>query len=137
MKQFEVVNHTADIGIRAYGKTPQEVFENAAAGMFSLMADLSTVKESESFDISVEGEDRENLLVEWLNELLYFFETENVLLKKFEITEWSDHHLSARITGERIDLQRHSLETQIKAATYHTLKVSHNDLWQAQVIFDV
>lgn len=137
MKQFEVVNHTADIGIRAYGKTPQEVFENAAVGMFSLMADLSTVKESESFDISVEGEDRENLLVEWLNELIYFFETENVLLKKFEITEWSDHHLSAIITGERIDLQRHSLETQIKAATYHTLKVSHNDLWQAQVIFDV
>ena len=137
MKQFEVVNHTADIGIRAYGKTPQEVFENAAVGMFSLMADLSTVKESESFDFSVEGEDRENLLVEWLNELLYFFETENVLLKKFEITEWSDHHLSARTTGERIDLQRHSLETQIKAATYHTLKVSHNDLWQAQVIFDV
>jgi len=137
MKPFEIVDHTADIGIKAYGKTPQEVFENAALGMFSLMVDLSTVQEKEVLDIAIEGEDRENLLVEWLNELIYFFETENILLKRFEITEWSDYHLIARAYGEKIDLKKHSLEAQIKAATYHMLKVSHNDIWQAQVIFDV
>jgi SHS2 domain-containing protein len=137
MKIFEVVDHTADIGIKAYGKTPQQVFENAAVGMFSLMADLSGVEEKESFDIEAEGEDRESLLVDWLNELLYVFETKEMLLKRFEVTKWTEHHLLGKAYGEKINLKKHQLEAQIKAATYHMLKVSHNDTWLAQVIFDV
>jgi len=137
MKPFEILEHTADIGIRAYGATVEEAFENAALGMFSLISDLNKVEERGSYHIKVEGEDRESLLVEWLNELLYFFETENVLLKKFQISDWSDYHLSAVVAGEKLDLSKHQIEMDIKAATYHMLKVSHNETWEAQVIFDV
>lgn len=137
VKRFEFLEHTADVGIRAYGKTMAETFENAALAMFSLVADLSVVEEKESFRLEVEAEDRESLLVEWLNELIYFLETQNVLLRRFKVEEISDTHLVATGHGEPLDLEKHSVGIQIKATTYHMLKVSHNEYWEAQVIFDV
>lgn len=137
MKRFEFLEHTADIGIRAFGRTLEEAFENAALAMFSLIADLSNVEEKKSYRLEVEGEDRESLLVEWLNELIYFLETENVLLKRFKVEEISETHLVAAAYGEPLDLEKHAVGVQIKATTYHMLKVSHNQYWEAQVIFDV
>jgi len=137
VKRFEFLEHTADIGIRAFGRTLEEAFENAALAMFSLIADLSNVEEKKSYRLEVEGEDRESLLVEWLNELIYFLETENVLLKRFKVEEISETHLVAAAYGEPLDLEKHAVGVQIKATTYHMLKVSHNQQWEAQVIFDV
>lgn len=137
MRRFEVIEHTADIGIRAFGSTLQEAFENAALGMFSLMAELSTVEERESLRVEVEGEDRESLLVEWLNELIYVLETKNLLLKRFKVEKLEETRLEAVAFGEPLDVQRHKLGEQIKATTYHMLKVTHNQYWEAQVIFDV
>ncbi len=137
MKRFEVIEHTADIGIRAYGNTLEEAFENAALGMFSLIADLSTVEEKESLRIEVEGEDRESLLVEWLNELIYVLETSRLLLKRFKVESLGETHLTAIGFGEPLNIQKHHLGEQIKATTYHMLKIQHNQYWQAQVIFDV
>lgn len=137
MKRFEFLEHTADIGIRAFGRTLEETFENAALAMFSLIADLSNVEEKKPYRLEVEGEDRESLLVEWLNELIYFLETENVLLKRFKVEEIGETHLVATAYGEPLDLEKHAVGVQIKATTYHMLKVSHNQYWEAQVIFDV
>jgi SHS2 domain-containing protein len=138
MKRFEVIEHTADTGIRAFGKDLKEVFENAAYGMLSLVADLSKVQEKESRDVAVEAEDREELLVEWLNELLYLLEVDGLIFKSFKIGEIDDHHLKAKVFGELVDREKHDLGIDIKAVTYHMLKVARTDnAWETQVIFDV
>ncbi len=138
MQAFEVLEHTADVGLKAYGNTLKEVFENAAVGMFSLITDIENVKPTLSEDIHVEAEDRESLLVEWLNELIYRFEVKYRIYKRFEIIEWDgEYHLHAKAYGEPLDLGRHQLMTQIKACSYHMLKIERNDLWSAQVIFDI
>ena len=85
-KEFEILEHTADIGIIAYGKDIREAFAGAAKGMFSLITEPEDIKEVESRDIELAATDRENLRVEWLNELIYLFDTENLLFKRFQIT---------------------------------------------------
>ncbi|MEK7817335.1 MAG: archease [Actinomycetota bacterium] len=138
MKTFELIEHTADIGIRAFGATEKETFQNAATGMFSLICDLATVTETEEFEIEVEAEDRETLLVEWLNELLYIYDSRRALLKRFEVIELEDTRLRGMAYGEPLDLHRHVLATDIKAVTYYMLKVKETpDGWVAEVIFDV
>ncbi|MEK7817158.1 MAG: archease, partial [Actinomycetota bacterium] len=117
MKIFEIIEHTADIGIRAFGSSEREVFQNAAAGMFSLICDSATVAETEEFEIEVEAEDRETLLVEWLNELLYIYDSRRVLLKRFEVFELGETRLRGAAYGEPLDLSRHALVTDIKAVT--------------------
>ncbi|MBE0447101.1 MAG: archease [Actinobacteria bacterium] len=138
MQPFEVIEHTADIGLKAYGQTLKETFENAAIGMFSLITDLENVKSTLSEEIYIEAEDRESMLVEWLNELLYRFEVEYKVYKRCEIIDWDEEYRLRAITyGEPLDLGRHQIKTQIKACTYHMLKIEHSDFWSAQVIFDV
>lgn len=137
MQAFEVLGHTPDVGLKVYGNTLKEVFENAAVGMFSLITDIENVKLSLSEEVYIEAEDRESLLVEWLNELIYRFEVKYRIYKRFEIFEWDgEYHLHAIAYGEPLDLGRHQLMTQIKACSYHMLKVERNDLWLAQVVFD-
>ena len=138
MTAFEIVDHTADIGIRAFGRTEAEVFQNAATGMFSLIADLENVVETSDFLIEVEAEDRETLLVAWLNELLYLYDSNDMLLKRFELAELGETSLKGRAFGEPMDSKRHRLKTDIKAATYHMLRLTEESgRWQAEVIFDV
>ncbi|MHB8792232.1 MAG: archease [Thermoleophilia bacterium] len=138
MTAFEIVDHTADIGIRAFGSTEAEVFQNAATGMFSLIADLENVVETSDFLIEVEAEDRETLLVAWLNELLYLYDSNDMLLNRFELSELGETSLKGRAFGEPMDAKRHRLKTDIKAATYHMLRLTEESgRWQAEVIFDV
>jgi SHS2 domain-containing protein len=138
MKKFDVVEHTADTGIVAYGTDMQEAFANAAYGMFSLMADLRQVKEETSRYVEAEAGDRESLVVSWLNELLYLFDVERIIFKRFDILELTDTRLKADAYGEKADASRHRLRGGIKAATYHTLKVAERrDRCSIRVIFDV
>ncbi len=138
MKTFETIEHTADIGVRSFGATEEEAFENAAVGMFSLLADLELVGEEAEFPVSVEAEDRETLLVEWLNELLYIYESQGVLLKRFHIGRLEDTHLEGAAWGSPIDPARDEIRTDIKAVTYYQLQVARTEKgWTAEVIFDV
>jgi SHS2 domain-containing protein len=138
MKKFDVVEHTADTGIVAYGTDMQEAFANAAYGMFSLMADLRQVKEETSRYVEAEAGDRESLVVSWLNELLYLFDVERIIFKRFDILELTDTRLKADAYGEKADASRHRLRGGVKAATYHTLKVAERrDRCSIRVIFDV
>ena len=146
MKKFEVIDHTADMGIRAYGKDLAELFANAAYGMASLITDLEKVKTKDSKDIALEAENREELLVSWLNEIIYLFASQSMLFSKFEVSEINERHLRAKIFGEEFDTARHQIETEFKAATYHRLKISKlrgnsstlpNEILQAEIIFDI
>ncbi len=138
MKRFDVVEHTADTGIVAYGADMREAFANAAYGMFSLMADLKQVREETSRYVEADAGDRESLAVSWLNELLYMFDVEGIIFKRFDILELTNTRLKADAYGEKAEASRHKLRGGVKAATYHMLKVSEDrGRWRIRVIFDM
>ena len=136
MRRFRLIEHTADIGLVAYGNTLAEAFANAAYGMFSIIAGLRNVKEVESREVEITEDDVESLLFEWLNSLIYFFDVDMLLLKRFDIKEFDEHRLKATCYGEKFDRTRHQLKLGVKSATYHMLKVDREKN-QVRVIFDV
>ncbi|MFC2071695.1 archease [Chloroflexota bacterium] len=135
--EFEIVNHTADVGIIAYGADMNGAFANAAKALFSLITELDDVEEVMHRDIELTAPDQESLLVEWLNELIYLFDTENIIFKRFDVTRLSQTQLKARSYGHKVDSSKHKLKMGVKAATYHMLKVDKGDGCKVQVLFDV
>jgi len=136
VKRFDIIDHTADIGIVAYGRELKEAFANAAYAMFTLIADLEGVKEITCRQIEARAGDQESLLVSWLNELLYLFDVEEIIFCRFEITQLDENSLKAEGWGEKLDRARHSLRAGVKAATYHMLKIEKDNGYKVQVIFD-
>ncbi len=135
-KRFELIEHTADIGLIAYGRDLSEAFANAAYGMFSIMTDLSTLRAQDSRPVEVDADDYESLLFEWLNSLLYYFDTQMLLFKRFDVLEIDPRRLKAVCYGERFDPARHEIKIGVKSATYHMLEVDPRQN-RVQVIFDV
>jgi SHS2 domain-containing protein len=136
-KDFEIIEHTADAGIRANGSDLKEAFANAAKGMFSLIIEPGEVEECSSVEVKVSASDREGLLVEWLNELLYRFDVDYFLLKRCDLNYLSNVELQATCYGEKVDKSRHHLKTGIKSATFHGLRVEEKDGFQVQVFLDL
>ncbi len=135
-ERFRLIEHTADTGLIAYGKTLPEAFANAAYGMFSIVTDLDKVKETESREVEVAGNDLQGLLFEWLNRLVYLFDVEMLLLKRFEISKFGETVLKATCYGEKFDRSRHEINIGIKSATYHQMKID-KEKNTVQVIFDI
>ncbi|TLZ54859.1 MAG: archease [Methanobacteriota archaeon] len=133
--RFEELDHTADVGIRAYGATLEELFENAAAGMSSLIVDLESVKPRGEVEVRVKADDLEGLLVNWLQELLFLHETQHLVFCEFDVAI-GGLDLTGRARGEAIDKRRHELKLAVKAVTYHRLKVDP-EKGVAEVIFDI
>lgn len=140
MNKFELVEHTADIGLVAYGKTKEELFENAGEGLFSIITDITSISPIEDFSISTSGEDLEDLFICWLNELIYFWEVNKVLLCKFRVSIKEDTFLEGKISGEKFNHDKHAIEHGVKAVTYYNFKLEYdnkNKIWTAKVIIDV
>ncbi|MBI5078984.1 archease [Candidatus Saganbacteria bacterium] len=132
--RFKIIDHPSDVGIIAYGGTREEIFENAAYGLFSLMADMEKVSPKETIKITVKAQDPESLLVNWLNELIFNEDAKKMLFKEFKIEELTDTRLKAVAAGEKINLNLHSLFRSVKAATYNQLRIGPG---QAKIVFDV
>lgn len=132
--KFKQIDHPSDVSIIAYGNNHQEVFENAAYGMFSLMANLTKVAPKSSLTINVTADEPEALLVNWLNELIYHEDAKKMLFSKFEITKLTNTELAASVWGEKINVGKHTFARPIKAVTFSQL---HLDANQAKIIFDV
>ena len=138
MKRYEIVDHTADVGIKVYGKDLKELFVNAAYGMFDIIADLKGLKTSTSIAIELQAEDPEELLVAWLDELLYNFCTKNIIFSEFKIQKMDKKKVKAEAFGRHIGDKKSRLNTELKAATYHDLKIEKKSgTYQVQIIFDV
>ncbi len=138
MGSFELMEHTADVGIVARGETLADVFAQAALGLTSVLADPAAIEEREERAVEAEAPDREALLAGWLNELVYLFDVHGLLFRSFTVSEVTDTHLRAICHGERVDPARHELRTGVKSATYHMLKVKQeNGGWRARVILDI
>ena len=135
---FREIEHTADLGIEAEGESPAELFTAAAEGLYALIADPAEIEPKHAISVSAVGDGWEELLQAWLSELLAEFNLRGFIGKQCAITRIERDAVDARIEGESLDLKRHRFHTEIKAVTYHDLRVwQHGDKWRARVIFDV
>ena len=137
--RYEPLDHTSEAGIIAHGKTLAEAFANAAEGMYALMLDLDGVQEREERTVEVNGETQEDLLVDWLLELLFLTETEGIVFRRFQVDALTATHLRGRAWGEPFDPERHRTHhAQVKAFTRHLLEIAREDgRWRVQVLFDI
>ena len=135
-KPYDIIEHTADVAVKAYGNTIAEAFENAAKGMFDIITDHSPIKSLGEYDIQLEASDFEQLLVDWLSELLFLHSANNLVFGTFKI-QITDHHLSARISGEEYSTSKHKVGMEIKAVTYHMLEVHTKKPVYVQILFDI
>ena len=135
---FIILEHPSDLGIEAYGRSMEEMFMNASLGLVSVITDVFGVYQNVERKIMVQGLDRENLLIRWLNELLYLFHVEKLIIRDVRFTKIADRSLEAVVTGELYNPARHELKLDIKAITYHQLKIEEIDgTWTGRVFVDV
>jgi SHS2 domain-containing protein len=138
MKRFEVLDHTADIGLIVHGGNLKALFENAGEAFFHLITDLRKVRPRVERRINIGGESLERLMVDWLNELLYLHDVENLLFKEFEVESVGEGGLKAVVKGEPFQEGTHVIKTEVKAATYHRIEVRKEEGgWRAQIILDL
>lgn len=135
---FETFEHTADLGLRVRAPDLPTLFAEAGKGLFSIVAgDLAQIRLMQTAAIRLEGDRRDELFFDWLSELLYQFETKRLLLGRFDV-RLHEQGLEAVVAGEPWDPQRHRLEHEVKAITYHGLKVEQTpDGWLAEVVVDI
>jgi SHS2 domain-containing protein len=135
---YEYLDISGDVGLRVSGESVEEVFIDAALGMYSLITGLDRVEEKKAIETVVESDSPEGLLVAWLNELVFRFDTYGFIGKKVQIGELSGERIVASIRGEDFDPDRHERKLLVKAATYHNLRLEKTDgRWQAEIIFDI
>ena len=132
------IDHTADVGIEVTADSEKQLFEHAAYGMFEILTSVEKVRPVEAVSLAVEGDDREALLVHWLSELNYVHQVERMLFCNFEIASIEGNQLKATVYGEKIDLTRHTIHSEIKAVTFHDMKIrQRGNEWCVQIIFDM
>jgi len=138
MKRFEVLDHTADIGLIVYGEHLKALFENAGEAFFHLMTDLRKVRLRTERRIEIGKENLERLMVDWLTGLLYLHDVEHLLFKKFEVESVGEDGLRARVKGEPFQEGIHVIKTGVKAVTYHQIEVRETkEGWRARIILDL
>ncbi|MEW6377179.1 MAG: archease [Thermodesulfobacteriota bacterium] len=138
MKRFEVLDHTADIGLIVYGEDLKALFENAGEAFFHLITDLRKVRRRTERRIEIGGKELERLMVDWLSELLYLHDVENLLFKGFKVESVGEDGLKAKVKGEPFQEGVHVIKTEVKAVTHHWIEVRKTEgSWRAQIIFDL
>lgn len=131
---------SADAAFEATGRTLEELFSDAAIATFEVMADTNTVKHNLIREIELENESVDGLLIDWLSELVFLKDTENILFSVFDVNirKNDDYILKAAAKGEKIDREKHSLRSDVKAVTYHMFEVTKKgDNWTARVVLDI
>ena len=137
MKRYEYFEATADIGLKAYGKTLNEAFENAGLAIFNIISDTSNISSLKEIEFEITSEDEVSLLYDYLEELLFYHEVEFMLFGEFHVEIDENLHLKAKIKGESIDWEKHERKTEIKAITFHKMDVKKTDHVSLQAIVDL
>lgn len=135
---YKTFDHTADLGVEIYGPDICQLFINAGRALFDLICGDSAIEEKDIIAVTAEGNGTEDLMMNWLRELLYLHQVKGYLLSTFIIHQVDDSRITATVKGELFDSHRHKLLREIKAITYHQLKVEqHDGGWTARCIFDI
>ena len=135
---IEILDHPADIGIKVKGKSLQELFTNAALGTTSLIIDAKTISQNVIKEISLNGNNIEELFIKWLDEIVYLFDAEGFIVKNIKVETSHEMSLRAIIMGEKFNPDKHQVKLYLKAVTYHQLEIKQiKEGWEAIVFFDV
>jgi protein archease len=136
--RFEILEHPADVGFRAYGATLEELFASAALALISIAGEIEKIEERERREIAVTGDDTESLLYAWLAEIVALADADRLVLRRVEVTSLGPGRVTGAAYGERYDRNRHRAGTAIKAVTYHKFFVKPSGKgWVAEVFLDV
>lgn len=137
MKEYELINHTADVGIRAFGRTLDEAFAHVAKGMFDIMTDDSEIRPVQAIKISLpSAPSLEQLLVDWLSELVFLNGARNLVFGRFDV-KITGTSLAATVHGDEYDVKKYRMGTEVKAVTYHMLEVHNQPPYWVQVLLDI
>ena len=135
---FELLDHPADIGFRAFGSSLEELFAACAHALISIIFDPSNITPTQQWTLNAEGDDPESLLVNWLNEVLYYVDTKRVAFASLPVGFPAPLRVQSLASGEPRDPAKHPVRLSVKAVTYHQLKISRmQDRWMAEVYVDV
>jgi protein archease len=137
-KPYRLIKHTGDLGMEVRGKDLPDLFSRAGWAFFDILVEAKRITPNQERIISVEAPDLEALLVAWLGELLYIFETEQWVFERFSIQHLTPLTLAVQAWGEPFDIKKHKPKQMIKAVTYHQLRIwEEKGMWRARVIFDL
>ncbi len=138
MSFYQLLEHTADLGIRVWGRDLKALFINSASAMYDLIVDAKTVRPVKHIKINAKAQDRDELLKNWLSELLYYFHVKDTIFCRFDIVRLDEKNVVSIVMGEKIDKDRHSLQHEIKAVTFHALNIHKTDnRLSTDIIFDI
>lgn len=137
-KKYRVIPRQSELAVRITGVSQADLFASSALALFEIMANIDAVESKETLTLEVDGTDRDELLVNWMRELLYLYQGSGYLLKEFIIQEAKDTKVKAEVHGEKIDPDRHEIKQEINAvADHHGLMQQTGNQWTAQMIFEV
>jgi SHS2 domain-containing protein len=137
-RRYRYIEHPSDVGFEAYGATLEELFVNAALAMLSFMTDVEAMEPVEERAVEVKAEDLYSLMFDWLDEMLFLFEAESLVMNEFHITvDPAAFSVRGTCRGGIFDPEKHEAGIIIKAVTYNMMEVKQNGRWHARVVLDV
>jgi SHS2 domain-containing protein len=137
-KKYRLTRNQSEVAVRVVGDSQADLFANSATALFDVMADIEKIEIKERIPLEVEGTDRDDLMVNWMRELLYLYQGSGYLLKEFKIHEVKDSIVKAEVCGEKIDPDRHEIKQEIGAVAFHKSRMQKTgSQWIAQVIFEI
>lgn len=137
-KPYRITTHHTEMAVRITGSTQAELYTNSAFALFDVMTDMATVEMKETIALEIEGNDRDDLMVNWMRELLYLYQNNGYLLKEFKIIQVNDTIVKAEVRGEKVDPDRHEVKQEIASVAAHKSRMEKTgNRWTAQVIFEL
>jgi protein archease len=137
-KKYRITKHQTELAVRINGSSQADLFANSAFALFDVMTDPTAIEIKERIPLEIEGSDRDDLMVNWMRELLYLYQGSGYLLKEFKISQVKDTIVKAEVCGEKIDPDRHEIKQEIAAVAFHKSRMEKTgNQWIAQVIFEL
>jgi|SRR5437870_539353 SHS2 domain-containing protein len=137
-KNYRVTTRQSELAVRVVGNSQADLFANSALALLDVMTDVEKIEIKERLPLEVEGADRDDLLVNWMRELLYLYQGSGYVLKEFIIREVKDTFVKAEVCGEKIDPDRHEIRKEISAVAYNQSRIQKTgNQWTAQLIFEI
>jgi protein archease len=136
--KYRLTRRQSELAVRVIGGSQSDLFSNSAFALFDVMADVEKIEIKERINLEVEGTDRDDLMVNWMRELLYLYQGSGYLLREFNIREVRDTLVKAEVCGEKIDPDRHEIKQEIGSVAFHKSRMEKTgNQWTAQVIFEL
>jgi len=136
--EFQLLEHPSDIGILARGTSREEALIEVSKGMTSIMTDPARIRSAEERVFHVTGSDDASQVINWLNEILFYFDSEGLIFADFAVDAWTSQAIDGRAKGEHVEAARHELRTAVKAATYHQFELKETaNGWELRVFLDI